>query len=126
MLDDPAMNIELIETHTVQVERQSEGDFANGFYTPGPLETITDILSSVQPTTGEDLDKLPDYARERQTWRFFSQAISFKKTDVVEHDGEKYEILHLEPWDGFGLECVHSYAIGVLVDVKKDNPGVVQ
>lgn len=113
------LQIDLLHTNTVDVKRAATGKYIGGHYKKGSEELFLEIDCSVQPTEGKDLKKLPEYAKETDSHRFFSEDFAFKKADIITWQDEDYEVLHLEPWDKIGLNTDHSYAIGVLVDNRK-------
>lgn len=113
--------VELLRTDKVSLKRTTEGRHFSGNYVPGTPKLIDNVVCSVQPTNGEDLQKLPEYAKETQTYRFFSEDFDFKKNDIVSWESQEYEILHLEPWNHYNLMTDHSYGVGVLVDNRRNS-----
>jgi hypothetical protein len=89
---------------SLTVIRQQPGQYVNGVWQPGSEETLT-IRASVQPTSPDDIERLPEGRRERQAFTLYSsQALRIideseeTNADIVEIDGQRYEATARQPW----------------------------
>jgi hypothetical protein len=109
--------IEHFLTGSYQVTRHKGGVYSNGFYVPGPEETIC-MQGSLQPTNAREL-KLPEEGnRLRQFWRFYSDqpllvnnTRSLADSDIVTIDKETYKVMSVEKWQGIAVDLPYYKAI---------------
>lgn len=83
--------------------RRRTGSYVNGVWTTSPDSTIS-ISASVQPAQPKDLETLPEGRRVSAAFRLYTSAVlqvgdaAGQQADIVEIDGDDYEIHQLAPW----------------------------
>lgn len=98
------MTIDLMTLDKAEVTRRGPGQWLDGHYEPGQLETIT-IDCNVQPLNGREVEQLPEGEREKeQKWVWTQTGLVIG--DVVCYKGEKYEVQRVEDWTIF---CISHY-----------------
>lgn len=86
------------------VTRYGEGEWVDGMWQEGEPETLI-IRASVQPTSPDDMEMLPEGRRDRQAFTLYSDD-PFRtaddnegtNADRVEIDGVTYEVSARAPW----------------------------
>lgn len=93
---------------TYTVTRQTGGSYVNGIWTPGGSSTFS-IVASIQPTSGEDLVRLPEGVRTRELVTVFTptelqvkNAPAGTEADRIAYKGASYEVQTVEKWDEQG------------------------
>lgn len=85
----------------IEIKRFTDGEFVNGFWQEGAQESFM-IMASVQPTTGEDLESLPEGRRTSQSLRLYTdtllKTVHDKNPDKVTLFGNDFEVMTVEPW----------------------------
>ncbi|TQE99496.1 MAG: hypothetical protein FKY71_08295 [Spiribacter salinus] len=86
------------------VQRQQPGEYVNGIWTPGGITPFT-VQASVQPASPEDMERLPEGRRDRQSFMLYSDLAlraaddnTGVNADVVEIDGADYQVQMTAPW----------------------------
>lgn len=104
---------------TIVLKRPAAGDYnTSGEWVEGAV-TQSNIKASVQPATTEDLQSLPENRRQLGAYRLYSDTAFQPVTedganpDVVEINGEDYEIAQVMPWQNGVVP--HYKAIAVRV-----------
>jgi len=96
--------IEFFKVSTnIAIKRDVLGATVKGRYTPGSRSTISDVVATVQPLSGDELEILPEGMRSKRTQRFDSET-EFKQSDTatglgpdwIEWDGETWEVEKVE------------------------------
>lgn len=88
---------------------------------PNPVVEEEHVVSvSIQPISGEELDKLGDGYRISDVRVVFSHN-SFMENDVVLYRGDRYDIEHEEFWDEGSSPIPHWRYIIVKETVRKDS-----
>lgn len=100
------------------VTRRARTGFSRGLALPTEDVTMT-IVASVQPATGRDLLRLPELRRSNETRVLFTatqlrtgDAGEDHEADLVEVEGEQWEVQHVETWvqapsiQGTGYRCI--------------------
>lgn len=72
-------------------------DRTTGRYSEAVYKEVTHS-GNLQPTLGEDLDKLPDGYRVRDSKTMFLH-VDLQEDDVVLYRGERYHVEHTDIWD---------------------------
>lgn len=88
----------------INVEQYTTGAYVDGFWVPGASETI-EITASVQPLTAEELLRLDDNQRTRESVKIYTMT-KLKTTDqdskinadVLIIDGKRYEVTNVTNW----------------------------
>lgn len=105
LLSDDLLTFTIIpETNTyVQV---THANFSGGVSRPTAIiqngqERIV-ITASIQPTTGEDMQMVPEARRNQKTYKLFTSAfvktVETQNPDQIEIFGERYELMQVSPW----------------------------
>lgn len=107
----------------LQVIRETEGSYINGYFVAGDLEFIT-IRGSIDPTPAEVMSNLPEGYRTRDSYTIYTDTMlrtSVKnKTnpDIVIIDDEKYIVIKVAHWGNTILK--HYEVIVVKEDLDAD------
>jgi len=101
------------------VTRLSPGAYVNGLWVEGSEETLT-VRVSVQPTSPEDMQSLPEGRRERKSYTLFGgerlrSVEDGANPDRVEINGDMFEVVLSSEWCN-GL-INHNRSIAQRVDV---------
>ena len=105
----------------VTIKRKAPGQFTNGVWQDG-AETTFSIEASVQPTTPEDLQSLPESRRMGTSYRLYTDIRLFTVTekssnpDVAVIDGEDYEIAMVSIWQNNIIPHYKAIAVRDQVD----------
>lgn len=88
----------------VKLIRSAPGSYDKGRYVPGAT-TELEIVASVQPAGGRDLQRLPEGQRTRETIAVWSpneirtaNDAAGAAADRIEWQGRTYEVQLVEPW----------------------------
>ena len=76
--------------------RKTTGEYVNGVWTPAVPAPLT-IASSVQPTTGDDMQRLPEGRRIDAAYTLRSKS-EIRNGDVFDLFGVDHEVVRVEPW----------------------------
>ena len=91
----------MIPRKPLKVYRQSGGEYVNGIWQPGTETEIT-VRVSVQPSSPDDMELLPEGRRERRAYTLFGDdallGVGDDNPDQVEIDGERYEVSAVQYW----------------------------
>ena len=92
-----------------QVERTT-GNFVDGLWVKDAPDT-TDQIGSITPATANDLIKLPEGERQRETMRLITQfQLNISKnnaeSDIVIYLGHRYRVFGPSEWRGNGFSDV--------------------
>ena len=97
---------------TVTVTHRAAGSWTDGRYTDGAASTAT-IKAAVYPATGEQLDRLPEARRSRETIAIFTDsaltpgaAPSGAGADVITYGSDTYEVATVKRWVPGGYETL--------------------
>lgn len=89
--------------------RYSSGGYVDGRYVQG-TETPIAITASIQPTTGEDMQMVPEARRDEKTYALFTsypvKTVGAENPDQIEIFGDRYELIQVLPWQNnsnFGI-----------------------
>ena len=91
----------MIPRRLLTVRRKSGGEYVNGVWVPG---TVTEFTArySVQPTSPDDMQSLPEGRRERRAYTLFGNkpllSVGSENPDLVSVDGEWYEVSDVQEW----------------------------
>jgi len=101
-------------TRTVTVTRNSSGSYVQGVWVQGATETFT-ITASIQPATGRDIDALPEGRREYRHVNVYTDTRLIPQDDdatgdVIDIDGENFEVVTVESWQLGGLPHYEAIA----------------
>jgi len=92
---------------------------AEGIYSEN--ETQTTIYASVQPTTPDDLQILPEGRRQNKSYKLFTSSnlkdLQSQNPDQLEIDGERFEVIKVEKWSN---NIINHYA--AIVTRLEDQP----
>ena len=80
------------------------------------------VVMVVQPASGEDLEKVPEASRGHETKTFFYKGIlsSLRQngySDIIVFQGNRFEVLFVEPWGNWGV----GYYKGIATRTKVGN-----
>lgn len=100
----------------VKVFRHELGRRVNGKLRTS-LIPIAITISSVQPLTGRDLEKIDSGRRQKRLLKFYTECELLidddqapdQKADIVEVDGERFEIFQSMKFRGLGLDHYVSF-----------------
>jgi len=103
----------------ITIKRFESGGYVDGIWQEGDDEQIT-VRVSVQPTSPEDMQSLPEGRRERKSYTLFGSA---RLRSVENHanpdraiiDGEEYEVVTSSEWRNGIIN--HNRSIVTRVDV---------
>ena len=90
-----------------QVERRPDGEYVDGVWQGGDADTTTQS-GSVTPATANDLIKLPEGERQRETLRLITRfklniSKNSAETDIVIYLGHRYRVFGPSMWEGNGF-----------------------
>ena len=94
----------------VTIRRGSAGSDTKGRYTPGSTSDITGVEASVQPITGNELQRLPEGLRTQRPVKLYttteiraSSVATGVPSDLIVWDGETWEVQFVEKhiWGGY-------------------------
>lgn len=104
MLFDLSATVRRLSTNSYTVTRLELGSIVNGRYVDGAPSTF-DIVASIQPTTPQDLLRLPEGLRTKDSVTIWTDTLlrmalapSGYKADVVEYQGQAYEVQTIWNW----------------------------
>lgn len=87
----------------VTIRRGSSGSSTKGRYTPGATSDTTGVVASVQPITGDELERLPEGIKSRRPAKLYTKTeVKQKDTaaqtppDQIIWAGETWEVLSVE------------------------------
>lgn len=110
-----------LSTETLSVKRYAAGSWVEGRFVRGD-ESTTQILASVQPLSPNEIVKLPEHMRNRETLKiytgdrlFLGDEKSGKSGDIITHDGREFEVQKVENWH-IGTNLQHYKAYAVLIE----------
>lgn len=99
---------------TYTVTRSKKKVFDTGRAIPDPSPEKFDIVASIQPTSGRELLRLPEARRTIETRTIFTTTILFTggqgakfEADIIEFDGQTWEVQTVERWLQPGGEAVY-------------------
>ena len=91
----------MIPRRPLTVRRKTGGGYEDGLWVPG---TVTEFTArySVQPTSPDDMQSLPEGRRERRAYTLFGDtpllSVGVENPDLVSVDGEWYEVAAVQEW----------------------------
>lgn len=91
----------MIPRRLLTVRRKSGGEYVNGVWVPG---TVTEFTArySVQPTSPDDKQSLPEGRRERRAYTLFGDtpllSVGDENPDLVQVDNEWFEVGAVQEW----------------------------
>lgn len=103
------------------VYRWTDGAYVNGRWVEATQTTIP-ITASIQPTTGEDTQLVPEGRNPQKTYKLYTstpiKTISDTNPDQIEIFGERYEVIQVFPWqNNANFAIVNHYKfIAMLID----------
>lgn len=79
----------------------------NGFGENEVTEHSYAAVGSIQPTTGKDLERIPEAMRQKDVKTFWikSEIKLTKRTDypdILVHNGRRYQVISVQDWLNFG------------------------
>lgn len=106
-------DFELIQNaEVVTIRRREAGKFYKGKWITSNRFEEFEVEGSFQPTSGRETLQLPEGDRTKSHVSFYSK-FQVKRDDIIERNGEQYEVQILNNWDTF------TVAIARLVDVER-------
>lgn len=113
----------------VTMRRPAPGSHVAGRWVPGAMGADQTIYASVQPASGEDLERLPEGARNRSAFALFTDtqlqagdiAARREPDRVVIFDAE-HEVLHVEPWQNSVISHFKVIAVRPGDDLQRVAP----
>ena len=91
----------MIPRRTVTIYRQTGGEYVDGVWQAGSETELTGEYS-VQPTSPDDMQTLPEGRRERRAYTLYGDdslnPVGTQNPDQVEIDGERYEVSAVQEW----------------------------
>ena len=92
----------MIPRMPLTIRRTEGGEYVDGIWQPGTESEFT-ARYSVQPTSPDDMEMLPEGRRDRQAYTLFGDKPLRKATDEGNADrvliyGEWYEVSAHQPW----------------------------
>lgn len=101
--------LERLATGTYNVTRTSKGSIVNARYIPNPSDPVFQIRAAIQPTSGRDLQRLPEGLRTTQLITIYTNtplqtalAPSGNIADVVNYGGHSYQCQTVLDWSESG------------------------
>lgn len=87
---------------TFTIKRLTPGAYVNGFWVEGSSSTFN-ILATVQPVSGLEMQSLPEGRRESQAVKIYTSTQlrtieDSKNPDILLAFGYEFEIATVEPW----------------------------
>lgn len=108
---------------TYTVRRRDPGQYIDGIWTPAGTYEEFDIIASIQPVRGRELEMLPEGRRTREAIRIYTKsgirpAIEQQdvKGDLVNYKGRQYEVHKVEEWEFSWDGLAHFKALAFLVE----------
>jgi hypothetical protein len=106
------------------VRRRNPGSYVDGDWVPSGTYTDYEMIASIQPINGRELEILPEGQRTKEAVRIYTkfglqQAVEQQnvKGDLVSYRGRQYEVHKVEPWEIASWDdLVHFKAIALLVE----------
>lgn len=81
--------------------RWTNGAYVNGRWVES-TQTLIPITASIQPTTGEDTNLVPEGRNPSKVYKLYTstpiRTITDKNPDEIEIFGERYECVQVFPW----------------------------
>lgn len=108
----------LLNTETITVSREDPGvnTEVDGYYVPRARTDILDVPVSIQPMNGQDLLRLPEGDRGRQSVKIYSK-FEFLLRDQITRDGIVFEVSPSEDWEKYPPLCsIHFKNIAFKVE----------
>ena len=107
MIDLSSVVDDLAPAESYKLKRFSADEYVNGVLVSDAAPLDVWIRAIVAPLTGKDLERLPEATRVRGGITILSSVQLRTQTDVsapdmLEVDGELYEVTHLEAWGNLG------------------------
>lgn len=85
----------------LRLYRRTNGTYVNGRWIE-TTETLIPITASIQPTTGEEMQMVPEARRNAKTYKLFTsfpvRTVETLNPDQIEIFGERYELMQVSPW----------------------------
>jgi hypothetical protein len=88
---------------TVTVYRRDPNAEQYGKKVQGAEQAPFTIYASVQPTTGEDLQVLPEGSMENEVYKLYTDTELFTREDLQDADqvelfGKRFKVINIERW----------------------------
>jgi len=103
----------------ISIQRFEKGAWTGGKLHSKPMPPFT-TKAVVQPMTGRDLETLPEGRRQDHVIKLYtdvrllvSDDHAKERADVLTIDGEFFEVIHSENWQGLGLTHHKAFAARV-------------
>lgn len=96
--------IESLDPSTLTVTRRAAAVLLRGRAVGDPSPATFPIVAGVQPASGRDLQRLPEERRSEATIVLYTKTElvvgdpGSSEADLVEIDGEQWEVQHVEKW----------------------------
>lgn len=108
---------------TYTVRRRDPGSYVNGNWTPAGTYTEFQIIASIQPINGRELQMMPEGQRTREMVRIYTKSglrptieQQNVKGDLVSYKGRQWEVQKVEEWEFSWDGLAHFKAIALLVE----------
>lgn len=108
---------------TYSVRRRDPGSYVDGNWVPAGSYTDFDIVASIQPIKGRELELLPMGQRTTEAVTIYTKSglrPTIEKQDVkgdlVSYKGRQYEVHKVEEWEFSWDGLAHFKAIALLVE----------
>lgn len=107
---------------TYTVKRRNAGSYVGGHWQPAGT-TEFEIIASIQPLRGKEMELLPEGERSKERVRIYTKSGLQQtieklaiKGDLVSYKGREYEVKSIEEWEFSRDGLAHFKAIAVLVE----------
>lgn len=112
---------------SLAVRRRAAGDYSEvtGLFEISDVDSTFIIEASIQPTSGSDMKLLPENRREEEILKLYTDTELFGaikgspgNADIVEINGQDYEVVKTFPWQN---NVINNYKIFVAKRTTNDN-----
>jgi hypothetical protein len=102
-----AATIARLGTGTYTVTRQSPSDYGDDGRLQDPTTSTFDVVASVQPVNGRELQRLPEGLRTSEVRKLYTATQlktqgAAQDPDLIQIDGDSWEVQTVERWDILG------------------------
>jgi len=89
----------IINNDSLTIVSRSDGSYIKGIYTQGTIQGFIIMRCSVQPTTGNDLEFLPEGERLKVRFTaYLSNNITLSQHDTAIYEDVEYKIIFNQQW----------------------------
>lgn len=88
--------VSFLSNETLTIKRKTGGSYVNGNWNDG-VESTFEIMGSVQPLNGEELQRLPENLRTKRTVKIYTKT-EVENNDTVVIDSTDFQIYVVEDW----------------------------